>query len=57
MKCSNYRTIALPNHMSKVLMMVLQERRKAQQDTQITLNIEEAGFWKVRNTTRQTWIL
>ena len=35
MECSNYRTIALQNHMSKVLMMVLQERLKAQTYTYI----------------------
>ena len=33
MECSNYRTTALLNHMSKVLMKVLQKRSKAQTDT------------------------
>src|SRR6218665_2347418 len=51
MECSNYRTIALLNHMSKVLMKVLQERLKAQTDTYIT--DEQAGFRKDRNTIQQ----
>ena len=55
MECSNYRTIALLNHMSKVLMKVLQERLKAQTDVYIT--DEQAGFRKDRNTIQQILIL
>src|SRR6218665_3329908 len=55
MECSNYRTIALLNHMSKVLMKVLQERLKAQTDTYIT--DKQAGFRKDRNTIQQILIL
>ena len=55
-ECSKYRTIALLNHTSKVLMKVLHERLKAQTDTFITdkkntiIADKQAGFRKVRNT-------
>ena len=56
MECSNYyRTIAILNQMSKVLMKVLQERLKAQTDTFITN--EHAGFRNDRNTIQQILII
>ena len=53
--CSNYRTIALMNHMSKVLMTILLERMKSQVEEH--LSEEQAGFRKDRNTTQQILIL
>ena len=51
LECSNYRTVALLNHMGKVL----QERLKAQTDTYI--KDEQAGFRKDINTIQQILIL
>jgi len=53
--CNNYRTISLLSHASKVLMMVLLERLKAQMEPH--MSEEQAGFRKDRNTTHQILIL
>jgi hypothetical protein len=53
--CSNYRTISLLNHMSKVLMTVLLERLKAQMEPH--LSEEQAGFRRDRSTVHQILIL
>ena len=50
-ECSNYRTIALLNHMCKVLMMVLLERLKPKVEEYLAE--EQAGFRRDRNTTQQ----
>jgi len=55
MECSNYRTNALLNHMSKVLMKVLQEMLESQADTYIT--DEQGGFQEDINTIQQILIL
>ena len=54
-ECSNYRTIALSSHISKVLMMVLLERLKAQVEPY--LSEEQAGFRRDRSTVQQILIL
>ena len=53
--CSNYRTIALLSHISKVLLMVLLERLKAQVEPY--LSEEQAGFRRDRSTVQQILIL
>lgn len=53
--CNNYRTIALMNHMSKVLMSILLERLKPQVEEHLAE--EQAGFRRDRNTTQQILIL
>ena len=50
-ECSNYRTISLMNHMSKVMMMILLERLKPQLEPY--LSEEQAGFRKDRSTIQQ----
>jgi len=54
-ECSNYRTIALMNHMCKVLMVVVLKRLKPQ--VEAYLAVEQAGFRSDRNTTHQILIL
>lgn len=51
LECSNYRTIALISHLSKVLMMILAERLTGQ--TEEYLADEQAGFRKDRSTVQQ----
>ena len=54
-ECSNYRTISLINHTSKVLLMVLLNRLKHQLDPYLA--DEQAGFRKDRSTVHQILIL
>jgi hypothetical protein len=54
-ECSNYRTIALLNHMCKVLMVILLERLKTQVEPYLAE--EQAGFRRDRNTTQQILML
>ena len=54
-ECSNYRTIALLNHMCKVLMMVLLGRLKTQVEPYLAE--EQAGFRRDRSTTQQILML
>ena len=54
-ECCNYRTIALLSHISKVLLIVLLERLKAQVEPY--LSEEQAGFRKDRSTVQQILIL
>jgi len=51
MKCSNYRTIALTNHLGKVLMMILTERLRSHIEEHMA--DEQAGFRKDRSTVQQ----
>ena len=53
--CTNYRTIALINHMGKVLMMILLNRLKAR--TEQYMSDEQAGFRKDRSTVQQILML
>ena len=46
--CKNYRTIALINHMGKVLMIILLNRLKVK--TEEYMSDEQAGFRKDRST-------
>jgi len=50
-QCSSYRTFALHSHVSKVLMMMLLERLKAQMA--VYLSDELAGFREDRSTVHQ----
>lgn len=50
-ECSNYRTIALINHSSKVLLYIIQERLKPYLLPQISL--EQSGFVPGRGTRDQ----
>jgi Reverse transcriptase (RNA-dependent DNA polymerase) len=52
---SNYRTIALLNHMCKILMMVLLERLKAQVEPYLAE--EQAGFRRDRSMTQEILML
>jgi len=54
-QCSNYRTIALLNHVGKVLMMVLLESLKAQMERHLSEG--QAGFRRDRSTVHQILIL
>ena len=54
-QCRNYRTIALINHMAKVLMAVLLKRLKAK--TEEHMSDEQAGFRKDRSTVQQILML
>jgi hypothetical protein len=54
-QCNNYRTIALVNHMCKVLTIILLERLKAQVEPY--LSEEQAGFRRDRSTIQQILIL
>jgi len=54
-ECSNYTTIALMNHMCKVLMVILFERLKPQ--VEAYLAEEQARFRRDRNTTQQILML
>lgn len=54
-QCTNYRTIALVNHMGKVLMTILLSRLKAK--TEDCLADEQAGFRKDRSTVQQILML
>ena len=58
-ECSNYRTIALISHASKVMLKILQAR--LQQNVNHELPDNEAGFRKGRGTRDQTanicWII
>ena len=47
MECSNYRTIALTSHLSKVLMMIITERLRSQIEEHMA--DEQAGFRKDRS--------
>ena len=51
-KCSNYRTIALMSHASKVMLKILQAR--LQQCMNRVLPDAQAGFRKGRGTRNQT---
>src|SRR5688572_2483272 len=53
--CKNYRTIALINHMGKVLMTILLSRLKAK--TEVYMSDEQAGFRKDRSTVQQILML
>jgi hypothetical protein len=53
--CKNYRTIALINHMGKVLMTILLSRLKAK--TEEYMSDEQAGFRKDRSTVQQILML
>jgi len=53
--CSNYGTITLLSHVSKVLMMVLLERLKAQ--VEMHLSEEQAGLRRDRSTVHKMLIL
>ena len=58
-KCSNYRTIALISHVSKVMLKILQAR--LQQDVNREIPDGQAGFRKGRGTRDQIanirWII
>ena len=58
-KCSNYRTIALISHASKVMLKILQAR--LQQYVNLDLPVVQTGFRKGRRTTDQIsnicWII
>jgi Reverse transcriptase (RNA-dependent DNA polymerase) len=54
-ECNNYRTIALLNHMCKVLMMVMLERLKAQVEPHLAE--EQTGFRRDRSTSQQILML
>ena len=58
-ECSNYRTIALISHTSKVMLKILQAR--LQQYVNCELPVVQAGFRKVRGTRDQSanicWII
>ena len=58
-ECSNYRTIALISHASKVMLKILQARR--QQNMNLELPDVQAGFRKGRGTRDQIdnirWII
>ena len=54
-ECSNYRTIALLNHICKVLMMVLLRRLQAQME--LFMTEEQAGFRKDHCTVHQILIV
>src|SRR5678816_4689441 len=53
--CKNYRTIALINHMGKVLMTILLSRLKAK--TEVYMSDEQAGFRKDGSTVQQILML
>ena len=54
-ECSNYRTISLINHISKVLLMILLNRLQYQLNPY--LSEEQSGFRKDRSTVHQILIL
>ena len=58
-KCSNYRTIALISHSSKIMLKILQAR--LQQYVNLELPVVQAGFRKGRGTRDQIanicWIM
>ena len=50
-KCSNYRTISLINHASKILLKILLNRLNPQAEK--IISEEQAGFRKCRSTVEQ----